>query len=125
MRENQLPVHYTSAEETGRIRPALDSGDGGVHVTHVEARSAGNYLADGLSNSVHITLAHFSAAGSASAASAVAVAPRALPGPRNQSVAYDPVRHTKLEGARDSKLGTWLLASAVISVTTLYTICNP
>jgi hypothetical protein len=27
--------------------------------------------------------------------------------------------------ARDSKLGTWLLASAVISVTTLYTICNP
>jgi hypothetical protein len=50
MRENQLPVHYTSAEETGRVQPAEDSGDGG---------------------------------------------------------------------------GTWLLASAVISVTTLYTICNP
>jgi hypothetical protein len=71
MRENQLSVHYTSAEETGRVRPALDSGDGGAHipcerVTHVEARAAGNY-----------------------------------------------------------KLGTWLLASAVISVTTLYTICNP
>lgn len=130
MRENQLPVHYTSAEETGRIRKAVDSGDGGVHiprerVTHVEARPAGNYLADDLSNSVHITLAHFSAAGSASAASAVAVAPRALPGPRNQYVAYDPERYTKLEEARDSKLGTWLLASAVISVTTLYTICNP
>jgi len=130
MRENQLPVHYTSAEETGRVRPAVDSGDGGVHiprerVTHVEARPAGNYLADDLSNSVHITLAHFSAAGSASAASAVEAAPRALPGPRNQYVAYDPERYTKLEEARDSKLGTWLLASAVISVTTLYTICNP
>lgn len=119
MRENQLPVHYTSAEETGRVRLVVDSGDGGVHiprerVMHVEARPAGNYLADDLSNSVHITLAHFSAAGSASAASAVAVAPGALPGPRNQYVA-----------ARDSKLGTWLLASAVISVTTLYIICNP
>ena len=132
MRENQLPVHHTSAEETGRVRPAVDYGDGGVHiprvrVTHVEARPAGNYLADDLSNSVHITLAHFSAAGSASAASAVAVAPRALPG--HQYVAYDPERYTKLEKARDSKLGTWLLASAVISVTTLlgplYTICNP
>src|ERR1700733_12921153 len=137
MRENQLPVHYTSAEETGRVRPAVDSGDGGVHiprerVTHVEARPAGDYLADDLSNSVQITLAHFSAAGAASAASAVAVAPRALPGPRNQYIAYDPERYTKLEEARDSKLGTWLLASAVISlasavisVTTLYTICNP
>src|SRR5271156_2157003 len=62
MRENQLPVHYASAEETGRVRPAVDSGDGGVHiprerVTHVEARPAGNYLADDLSNSVQITLA--------------------------------------------------------------------
>jgi len=41
------------------------------------------------------------------------------------------VQYTSLEAtgrdrpARDSKLGTWLLASAVISVTTLYTICNP
>ncbi len=85
MRENQLSVHYTSAEATG---------------------PASNYLADDLSNSVHITLAHFSAAGSASAAPAVAVAQRALP------------------GARDFRLGTWLLAAAVISVTTLYTICN-
>jgi hypothetical protein len=114
MRENQLSVHYTSAEETGRVRPAVDSGDGGVHIPrerdmHVEARPAGNYLADDLSNSVQITLAHFSAGGSALAASAVAIAPRALPGPRNQE-------------ARDSKLGTWLLASAVISVTTLYTL---
>ncbi len=88
MSENQLPVHYTSAEETGQVRPAVDSGDGGMHipreqVTHVEARPAGNNLAADLSNSVHITLAHFSAAGSASAASAGAVAPPALPGPRN------------------------------------------
>ena len=134
MRENQLPVHYTSAEETRRVRPAVDSGDGGVHiprerVTHVEARPAGNYLADDLSNSVQITLTHFSAAGSAPAASAVAVAPRALPGPRNQYVAYEPEHYPKLEEARDSKSGTWLLASAVISVTTLftslYTICSP
>ena len=138
MRENLLPVHYTSAEETGRVRPAVDSGDGGVHiprerVMHVEARPAGYYLADDLSNSVHITRAHFSAAGLASAASAVAVAvaPRALPGPRTQYVAHDPERYTKLEQARDSKLGTWLLASAVISVTsavisvTTLSICNP
>jgi hypothetical protein len=106
MRENQLPVHNTSAEETGQVRPAVDSSDGGVHilVTHVDARPAGNYLADDLSNSVRITMAHSSAALSASPASAVAAAPRAL---------------------RDSKSRTWLLASAVISVTTLYTICNP
>jgi hypothetical protein len=179
MRENQLPLHYTSIEESGRVRPAVNSSDGGVvipraRVTRVEAKSVRNYLADDLRNSVQITLVkrvikpgsdkamclaaqsipisddeissvsnvglkladdtkvasslsffsdeaaqnvtpmrgaepptHFSAAGSASAASAVAVAPRALPGPRNH------------------KLGTWLLASAVISVTTLYTICNP
>ena len=198
MRENKLPVHYTSAEETRRVRPAADSGDGGVHiprerVAHVGARPAGDYLADDLSNSVQITLAKrvikpgsdkamclaaqtsipisddeissvsnlglkladgtkvafslsffngeaaqnvtpmreaepptpFSAAGSASAASAVAVAPQALPGRRNQYVAYDTERYTKLEEARDSKLGTWLLVSAVVSVTTLYTICNP
>ena len=198
MKEKQLPVHYTSAEETGRVRPAVDTGDGGVHiprerVAHVEARPAGNYLADDLSNSVQITLTkgvirpgsdkavclaaqtsipisddeissvcnlglnladgtkvafsisffngeaaqdvtpmrgaepptHFSATGSASAASAVAVAQRALPGPRSQYVAYDTEPYTKSEEARDSKLGTWLLALAVISVTALYTICNP
>lgn len=130
MKENQLPVHYTSAEETGQVRPAVDSGDGGMHipreqVTNIEARSAGNYLADDSSNSVHITLAHFSATGSASAASAVTVAQRASPDPRNQSEAHPPERHTKLREARYSKLATWLLASAVICVTTLCTICNP
>ena len=177
MTEDQLPVHDPSAEDTKRVRPAVDSGNGGVHipperVTHVEPRPAGNYLADDLSNSVQITLAkrvikpgsakaiclaeqasipicddesssvsnpdlkladgtrvalslsffngeaaqnvtpmppvepptHSSAAGSASAALAVAVAPR------------EP---------RDSKLETWLLPLAVISVTALYTICNP
>jgi len=117
MIENQLPVHYTSAEETGRVRPAVDSGDGGAHL----------YLVDDLSNSVQITMAHFSADGSASAASAVAVAPLALSGPRNQYVAYAPERHTKLEEARDP-IGTWLRDSAVISLislTILYTIYNP
>jgi hypothetical protein len=109
MRENQLPVHYTSAEETGRVRPAVDSGNGGEHiarerVTHVEAIRARNYLADDLSSSVQITVAHFSAAGSASAPSDVSVAPL-----------------TKLDEARDSELGKWLLVSAVISVTTLFT----
>lgn len=78
---------------------------------------------------MRITLAHFSAAGSASAASPVAVAPRALPGPHNQYVAYDPERYTKLEEARASKLEIWMLSAAVISVTTLfttlYTICHP
>ena len=111
MRENQLPVHDTSAEETGRVRPAVDFGDGGVHITRqrvtdFEASTAGHYLADDLSNSVQITVAHFSDAGSASAASAVAVAPRGVLGPRKQ-------------------LGTWLLASAVIAVTIVYSICNP
>jgi hypothetical protein len=136
MRENQFPVHYTSAEETGRVRPATDSGDGGVHiprepVKYVEARPAGSYLANDLSNSVQITLAHFSAAGSASAASAVSIASPALPGPSNQHVAYDPEGSTELEEeeAVDSRSETWLLAAAVISVTTLftalYTIRNP
>lgn len=55
MRKNKLLVRYTSAKWTGRVRPAVDSGDG------------------------------------------------------------DP------EEAGDSKLGPWLLASAVISVTTLFT----
>jgi hypothetical protein len=197
MRENQLPVHDTSAEETGRVRPAIDSGDGGVHiprerVTHVEARPAGNYLADDLLNSVQTTLAksvikpgndkamclaaqtsipisddkissasrlgfkfadgtkvalslsscheaaqnvtpmrgvkpptHFSAAGSASAASAVAVAPGALPDPGNQYVTDDPERYTKLDEARKSKLAIGLLALSVIAMTTLYTHCSP
>lgn len=131
MKENQLPV--TFAEETGRVRSAVDSGYGGVHlprepVTHVEARPAGNFRADDISNSVQITLAHFSAASSASATSAVA-ASRALPGLSNQYVAYDPARDTTLERARDSRRGTLLLAAAVMSVTTLYsilyTICHP
>jgi hypothetical protein len=65
--------------------------------THVEAIPAGNYLADDLPNSVQITLAHC-----------------------NQYVANDPERYTKLAKARQSKLRIWLLASAVISVTTLY-----
>ena len=113
---------------------ATDSGDGGVHiprepVTYIEARPAGNYLADDLSNSVQITLAHFSASGSASEASAVSVVSPALPGPRNEYVAYDPEDSTELEEVRDSKSETWLLAAAVISVTTLftalYTIRNP
>lgn len=99
MKENQLPLHYTSPE------------------------------ADDLSNSVQITLAHFSAAGSASAALPVAVAPRALPGLHNQYVANDSERYTKMEEARASKLEPWLLAAAVISATTLfttlYTICHP
>lgn len=111
MKENQLPVHHTSAEETGTARPAVD--DDEVHIsskraTDVEARPTGNYLADDLSKSVQITLAHFSPAGSTSAtsaASAVAVAP--------------------LRQARNSNLRTWLLVSAVITVTLLYIICNP
>lgn len=41
----------------------------------------------------------------------------------NQLSVHEP--YTKLEKAPDSKLGRWLLASAVISVTTLYTMCNP
>ena len=57
MSENQLPVHYTSAEETRRVRPAVDSGDAGMHIpreraTHVEARPANIYLADDLSHDV-------------------------------------------------------------------------
>jgi hypothetical protein len=71
---------------------------------------------------VQITLAHFSAANSASATSAALVASRALPGLRNQYVAYDPAHDTTLESARDSKLGTLLLAAAVMSVATLYTV---
>lgn len=62
MRENQLPVHCTAAQETGRVQAAVDS---------------------------------------------------------------DLERDTMLEKPRVSKLGTWLLASAVVSVTTLYSICNP
>ncbi|RTL39745.1 MAG: hypothetical protein EKK48_17895 [Candidatus Melainabacteria bacterium] len=125
MRENQLPVHHTAAEETGRVRPAVDSGDGGVHilseqVADLAVRPVGNYLADDLTNSVQITMAHCSAAGSASKAPAVVVAPRALPGDWNQYVADDPERQSRLED-RDSKSEKWLLAAAVISVTTLFT----
>lgn len=125
MRENQLPLHHTAAEETGRVRPAVDSGDAGVHilsepVTQAAVRPAGNYLANNLSNSVQITLSHCAAAGSASAASAVVVTPGALPGSRNQYEASDPERQSNLE-ARDSKSEKWLLAAAVISVTTLFT----
>lgn len=91
--QNQLPVHYTSA-----------------------------YLADELSNSVQITLAQFSDAGAASAASTVTVASRALPGSSNQCVAHAPERDTTLDEVRDSKLGTWLFVSVVIFVTTMCSV---
>jgi hypothetical protein len=165
MRENQLPEPYTSAEETGRVRPSVDSGDGGVHiqreqVAHVEARPAGNYLADDLSNSVQITLAkrvikpgsdkdmclaaqtsipvsddEISSVSNLGLKLAdgtkVAFSLSSFNGEAAQNVTpmggAEPRTHfyTKLEQARDSKLGTWLLTSAIISVTTLYTICNP
>ncbi len=118
MRENQLPVHHTSAEETGQVRPTIDSGE---QVTKVKSRSAGDHLANDLSNSVHITLAHCSAAGSASAAPAVALPPRAVPDPPKQ---YED-DEVNLEETLDPALGTWLLVFAVVSVTTLYTICYP
>lgn len=127
--------HDTSAEETEQVRQAVDTGDGGLHiphqrVTHAEARLAGNYSADDLPNSVQITMANFSAGGSAPAASAVTVASRALPHAGNQYLVLDdPERFTKLEKARDSKLEPFLVAAAIISVTTLftvlYTIRNP
>ncbi len=126
--------HDTSAEETGQVRQAVDTGDGGLHiprvrVTPAEARPAGNYSADDLPNSVQITMANFSAAGSAPEASAVTVASRALPDAGNQYLAFAPERFTKMNKARDSKLEPWLVAAAVISVTTLftvlYTIRNP
>lgn len=125
MRENQLPVHHEAAEEPGRVRPAVDFDDGGVHiqsepVADLAVRPVGNYLADDLTNSVQITMAHCSAAGSASKAPAVVVAPRALPGARNHDLADDPERQSKSE-ERDSKSEKWLLAAAVISVTTLFT----
>ncbi|MBS1956028.1 MAG: hypothetical protein JST89_17725 [Cyanobacteria bacterium SZAS-4] len=71
------------------------------------------------SESVQITLTQFPAVDSASAASAFAVAPRVLPGAGNQCA---PERHTEVEEARDSKLGTWLLATVAIFVATM---CNP
>jgi hypothetical protein len=138
MRENQLPVHCTSAEETGRVRPAVDSSDGGVHiprerVTHVEARPAGNYLADDLSNSVHITLAKrvikpdSDKANCLAAQTPIPMSDDEISSGSNLGLkladgtkAALSQRYTKLEEARDSKLGIWLLASAVISVTTLY-----
>jgi hypothetical protein len=159
MRENQLPVHYTSAEETGRVRPAVDSGDGGVHiqrepVAHVEARPAGNYPADDLSNSVQITLAKRVIKPGSDKAMCLAaqtsipisdgeissVSNLALKSADGTKVALSlsffndeaaqnvTPTHFSAAGsasaASASKLGTWLLASVVISVTT-YTICNP
>lgn len=112
MRDNQLSVHYTSAEETGGVRPSVGSDHGDVHVpreqvAHVEARPDGKPLADDLPNGVQITVAHFSGAGFASAASAVAVPPS-----------------TKFARGRVSRVRTWLLVSAIISVTALFTICS-
>jgi hypothetical protein len=135
MNKNQLPMDYTSDEELGQVRRAIDSGDGGAHVprervTPVEARPASKYVADDSSNSVQITLAHFSTVASAAAtsASAVAVDPQALPGPLDEDAVYDPELDTELE-ASDSKLAKWLLAAGVVSVATffsaLYTIRNP
>ncbi len=72
-------------------------------------------------NSVQITLTHFSADGSAPAASSVAVTPQDLPNLHNQYVVSDPEPYTESEEARDSKLAIWLLTAAVISVTTLFT----
>lgn len=105
MKENQVPVYFISAEETGRVR-SLSFGDGGVHISRM----------------------HFSDADTASTAAAVAVDP-ALPGPDKQYVGSDPEHETNVDKARDSKLGAWLLASAIMSVTALntalYTISHP
>ncbi|HEY9733117.1 MAG TPA: hypothetical protein V6C89_14465 [Drouetiella sp.] len=131
-------MNNTSAEETVRYRPAVNSGDGviphGERVTQVEAIPAGNYLASDSSDSVQITLAHFSNAGKASVASAVGVASRALLGPLDQHIAQEPApetewSETEWDEVRESKLGRWLLVAAAISVgalyTALYTIRNP
>lgn len=71
MRKDELSMHCTCTEETGREHPAGDSGE---------------------SNCVQLTLAK------------PVVTPRK---------------------ARSFKLGKWLLALAVISASTLYTICHP
>ncbi len=71
MRKDELSMHCTCTEETGRHQPAGDIGE---------------------SNCVQLTLAK-------------------------------PV--VKPRKARNSMLGKWLLALAVISATTLYTICHP
>lgn len=127
MKENQLPVHNTSAEETGRTRPAVDSGDARVHISGEQVMDVA--VADDSSGSVQITLAHCSAGGSASATSADEVTPRALPGSRNQYLANDTDHQPELVEVRDPKLEKWLLAAALLSVTTLFTslysISNP
>lgn len=71
IRKDELSMHCTCTEETGRHQPAVDTGE---------------------SNCVQLTLAK-------------------------------PV--VKPRKASNSKLGKWLLALAVISATTLYTICHP
>jgi hypothetical protein len=112
MRKIQLPVHYKSAQETRRVRPSVDSGDAGVHIEISSVSNLGSRLADG--TDLAFSLSFFN--GEA---------------PPNVTLMREAKRPTHCFAAGSASAAsavgivTWLLSSAVICVTTVYTICNP